>query len=111
MHVRTRLSPSLRDIEGNPDIVGASGGPGNKKVSKLQMEIFSLKHIYIVHHPFVVNYSQTQFRKFVVFNERCIGVFSLISLNFSTHIQKSLNEMHCKSFDNFFKKLTYLGSE
>ena len=33
MHVRTRLSPSLKDIEGNPDIVGASGGPGNKKVS------------------------------------------------------------------------------
>ena len=41
MHVRTRLSPSLRDIEGNPDIVGASGGPGNMKVSKLQIEKFS----------------------------------------------------------------------
>lgn len=60
MHVRTRLSPSLRDIEGNPDIVGASGGPGNKKVSKLQMEIFSLKHL---HHTslLLVNCSQTQF--------------------------------------------------
>ena len=46
MHVRTRLSPSLRDIEGNPDIVGASGGPGNKKVSKLQIEKFSPKHLH-----------------------------------------------------------------
>ena len=71
MHVRTRLSPSLRDIEGNPDIVGASGGPGNMKVSKLQIEKFSPNIIYLSIQPLI----DTILKVGRVFRTRCISLY------------------------------------